>query len=235
VLVGNCWGFVGNRVFMPYINEAQFLVEEGSTAEAVDKALANFGMAMGPLAVADMAGVDVGCRVREQAKHLQKPGSRQPLVEDRLVKMGRVGQKSGAGWYKYDAERRAMPDPEITDLARKLAAEAGIPQRQISDQEIVDRGVYMLVNVGARILEEGYALRAGDIDTVYVNGYGFPAYRGGPMWYADTVGLKKVYARVNEFYKQHGERWEPAPLLKRLAEEGSSFAEFERRAARASD
>jgi 3-hydroxyacyl-CoA dehydrogenase len=235
VLVGNCWGFVGNRMFMPYIDEAQFLVEEGSTAEAVDKALAGYGMAMGPLAVADMAGVDVGCRVREQAKPFQKPGSRQPMVEEQLVKMGRMGQKSGAGWYKYDADRRAVPDPEITELARKLAAGAGIPQRQISEQEIVERGVYMLVNVGARILEEGYALRAGDIDTVYVNGYGFPAYRGGPMWYADTVGLKKVYERVSEFHKQHGERWEPAPLLKKLAEEGKTFAEYERQAVAASD
>jgi 3-hydroxyacyl-CoA dehydrogenase len=235
VLVGNCWGFVGNRMFLPYIDEAQFMVEEGSTPEAVDKALANFGMAMGPLAVADMAGVDVGCRVREQAKHLQKPGSREPMVEDQLVKMGRTGQKSGAGWYKYDAERRAMPDPEIIELARKLAAEAKIPQRQISEQEILDRGVYMLVNIGARILEEGYALRAGDIDTVYVNGYGFPAYRGGPMWYADTVGLKNVYDRVKEFHQQHGQRWEPAPLLKKLAEEGKTFAEYERHAATASD
>jgi len=235
VLVGNCWGFVGNRMFLPYIDEAQFMVEEGSTPETVDKALANFGMAMGPLAVADMAGVDVGCRVREQAKHLQKPGSREPMVEDQLVKMGRMGQKSGAGWYKYDAERRAMPDPEIIELARKLAVEAKIPQRQISEQEILDRGVYMLVNIGARILEEGYALRAGDIDTVYVNGYGFPAYRGGPMWYADTVGLKKVYDRVKEFHQQHGQRWEPAPLLKKLAEEGKTFAEYERHAATASD
>jgi 3-hydroxyacyl-CoA dehydrogenase len=235
VLVGNCWGFVGNRMFLPYIDEAQFIVEEGAAPEAVDKALANWGMAMGPLAVVDMSGVDVGVRVREQAKHLQKPGSRQPMVEDQLVKMGRMGQKTGAGWYKYDADRRATPDPEIAALVSKLAAEAKIPQRQISDEEIVDRGVYMLVNVGARILEEGYALRAGDIDTVYVNGYGFPAFRGGPMWYADTVGLKKVYARVSEFHKQHGERWEPAPLLKRLAEEGKTFAEFERQAAMASD
>jgi 3-hydroxyacyl-CoA dehydrogenase len=231
VLVGNCWGFVGNRMFMPYINEAQFLVEEGATPEAVDKALANFGMAMGPLAVVDMSGVDVGVRVREQARHLQKPGSRQPLVEEQLFKMGRMGQKSGAGWYKYDAERRATPDPEITELARRLAAEAKIPQRQISDDEVVERGVYMLVNVGARILEEGYALRPGDIDTVYVNGYGFPAYRGGPMWYADAVGLKKVYARVREFHDKHGERWEPAPLLKKLAEEGRTFAEFESQSA----
>jgi len=225
VLVGNCWGFVGNRMFMPYVNEAQFLVEEGAAPEAVDKVLANFGMAMGPLAVVDMSGVDVGVRILEQARHMQKPGSRQPLIEERLVKMGRMGQKSGAGWYKYDAERRATPDPEVTEMVRKLVEEKRIPQRQISEQEILERCVYMLANVGARILEEGYALRAGDIDTVYVNGYGYPAYRGGPMWYADTVGLKKVYERVREFHQQHGERWEPAPLLKKLAEEGKTFAD----------
>src|SRR5277367_2101479 len=124
VLVGNCWGFVGNRMFMPYITEAQFMAEEGATPEAVDKVLVDFGMAMGPLAVSDMSGLDVGVRIRNEARHLQKPGSRQPLVEERMVKMGRMGQKSGAGWYKYDAERRAMPDPEVTEMVRKVVAEA---------------------------------------------------------------------------------------------------------------
>jgi 3-hydroxyacyl-CoA dehydrogenase len=140
--------------------------------------------------------------------------------------MGRYGQKSGAGWYKYDAERRAIPDPEVAKLVRQWAAEAGIQQRQISAQEIVDRCIYALVNEGARILQEGYALRAVDIDIIYVNGYGFPAHRGGPMWYADTTGLKKVYDRIREFHQQHGELWEPAPLLKRLAEEGKTFSDF---------
>jgi 3-hydroxyacyl-CoA dehydrogenase len=190
---------------------------------------------MGPLAVADMAGVDVGQRVRDEAKHLLKPGARETLVEVQLVKMGRLGQKTGAGWYKYDAERRANPDPEVLELVRQLATKAGVQQRQISEQEILDRCLYTLVNVGARILEEGYALRSGDIDTVYVNGYGYPAFRGGPMWYADTVGLKKVYERVKEFHANHGERWEPAPLLKKLAEEGKTFAEFEREPAMAGD
>jgi len=226
VLVGNCRGFVGNRMFGPYRREAQFLVEEGASVEAVDKALYDYGMAMGPLAVGDLAGLDVGWRIRKEFKHLEKPGVRQPLAEDRLCEMGRYGQKTGAGWYKYDENRRAIPDPEVAQLVSKWAAEAGIKQRQISQEEIVDRLIYALVNEGARILEEGYALRAVDIDIIYLNGYGFPAHRGGPMWYADTVGLKKVYDRISEFHKQHGELWEPAPLLKRLAEDGKGFANF---------
>jgi 3-hydroxyacyl-CoA dehydrogenase len=226
VLVGNCRGFVGNRMFGPYRREAQFLVEEGASVEAVDGALYDYGMAMGPLATGDLAGLDVGWRIRKEFRHLEKPGVRQPLAEDRLCEMGRYGQKTGAGWYKYDAERRAIPDPEVAKLVRQWAAEAGIQQRQISAQEIVDRCIYALVNEGARILQEGYALRAVDIDIIYVNGYGFPAHRGGPMWYADTTGLKKVYDRIREFHQQHGELWEPAPLLKRLAEEGKTFADF---------
>ena len=226
VLVGNCRGFVGNRMFGPYRREAQFLVEEGASVEAVDGALYDYGMAMGPLATGDLAGLDVGWRIRKEYRHLEKPGVRQPLAEDRLCEMGRYGQKSGAGWYKYDAERRAISDPEVAKLVRQWAAEASIQQRQVSAQEIVDRCIYALVNEGARILQEGYALRAVDIDIIYVNGYGFPAHRGGPMWYADTTSLKKVYDGIREFHQQHGELWEPAPLLKRLAEEGKTFADF---------
>ena len=226
VLVGNCRGFVGNRMFHPYRREAQFLVEEGATVEAVDKALYDFGMAMGPLATGDLAGLDVGWRIRKEYRHLEKPGVRQPMAEDRLCEQGRYGQKTGAGWYKYDENRRAIPDPEVERLVRQGAAEANIPQRQISAQEIVDRCIYALVNEGARILEEGFALRSIDIDIIYLNGYGFPAYRGGPMKYADTVGLKKVYEQIQEFHRQHGETWEPAPLLKRLAEESKTFADF---------
>ncbi len=226
VLVGNCRGFVGNRMFGPYRREAQFLVEEGASIEAVDKALYDFGMAMGPMSTGDLAGLDVGWRIRKEYRHLEKPGVRQPFAEDRLCELGRYGQKTGAGWYKYDENRRAIPDPEVDDLVRKWASEAAIPQRTISSEEIVDRCIYALVNEGARILDEGIALRAVDIDIIYLNGYGFPAYRGGPMWYADTVGLDKVYGRVSEFHQRHGELWEPAPLLKRLAQEGKSFAEF---------
>jgi 3-hydroxyacyl-CoA dehydrogenase len=226
VLVGNCRGFVGNRMFHPYVRESVFLLEEGATVEGVDNALYEFGMAMGPLAVGDLAGLDVGWRIRKEYRHLEKPGIRQPFAGDRLCEMGRYGQKTSAGWYKYDENRRAIADPEVADLVKKWAAEAGITQRKISREEIVDRCVYALVNEGARILEEGYALRAVDIDIIYLNGYGFPAYRGGPMWYADTVGLKNVYARILEFHGQHGELWEPAPLLKQLAEQGKTFADY---------
>jgi 3-hydroxyacyl-CoA dehydrogenase len=226
VLVGNCRGFVGNRMFGPYRREAQFLVEEGAGIEAVDQALSGFGMAMGPLATGDLAGLDVGWRIRKEYRHLEVPGIRQPFAEDRLCELGRYGQKTGAGWYKYDDQRRATPDPLVTELVRKWVDEAGIVQRQISAGEITDRCLYALVNEGARILEEGYALRASDIDIIYLNGYGFPAHRGGPMWYADTVGLKQVCDRVFEFHRQHGEIWRPAPLLKRLADEGKRFADF---------
>jgi 3-hydroxyacyl-CoA dehydrogenase len=226
VLVGNCRGFVGNRMFGPYRREAQFLVEEGASIEAVDKALHDFGMAMGPMSTGDLAGLDVGWRIRKEYRHLEKPGVRQPFAEDRLCELGRYGQKTGAGWYKYDENRRAIPDPEVNEMIRKWTNEAGIAQRKISSEEIVDRCIYALVNEGARILEEGIALRAVDIDIIYLNGYGFPSYRGGPMWYADTVGLSKVCDRISEFHQQHGELWEPAPLLKRLAEERKTFEEF---------
>lgn len=226
VLVGNCRGFVGNRMFHQYGREAVFLVEEGVNPQDVDRALYDFGMALGPLATGDLAGLDVGWRIRKEYRHLEKPGIRQPFVNDRLCELGRYGQKTGAGWYKYDENRRAVPDPEVDELVRRWAIEGGIPQRKISSQEIVERCIYALVNEGARILEEGIALRAVDIDVIYVNGYGFPAYRGGPMWYADTVGLKGVYERICDFHHQFGELWEPAPLLKRLAMEGKTFAEF---------
>jgi len=226
VLVGNCRGFVGNRMFHPYRREAQFMVEEGAPVEVVDQALYDFGMAMGPLATGDLAGLDVGWRIRKEYRHLEKPGVRQPVAEDQLCEMGRYGQKTQAGWYRYDETRRALPDPQVGALVRKWAEKSGIEQRQISTDEIVDRCILALVNEGARILEEGIALRAVDIDIIYINGYGFPAYRGGPMWYADTLGLDKVYGRILQFQEQHGELWQPAPLLTQLAKEKRKFADF---------
>jgi 3-hydroxyacyl-CoA dehydrogenase len=226
VLVGNCRGFVGNRMFGPYRREAQFLVEEGASIEAVDRALLDFGMAMGPLATGDLAGLDVGWRIRKEYRHLEQPGIRQPFLEDRLCELGRHGQKTGAGWYKYDAQRTAELDPAVDELVAKWVAEAGVAQRQIAAEEIADRCLYALVNEGARILEEGFALRASDIDIIYLNGYGFPAHRGGPMWYADAVGLENVYERIATFHRDHGEIWKPALLLKQLAEQGKTFAEF---------
>jgi 3-hydroxyacyl-CoA dehydrogenase len=225
VLVGNCRGFVGNRMFFPYMREAQFLAEEGATPQQVDAALYEWGMAMGIFAVDDMAGIDVAWRAHQEHKHLHQPGARKPLVLDKLYEMGRYGQKTGAGWYRYDQNRKPVPDPGVEALIEKMAAEAGIRRRAIGADEIVERCLYIMINEGARILEEGYALRASDIDIVYLNGYGFPAYRGGPMFYADMVGLTKVYDRVREFHRQHGERWEPAPLLQRLAEQGKTFQE----------
>ncbi|HVO80740.1 MAG TPA: 3-hydroxyacyl-CoA dehydrogenase NAD-binding domain-containing protein [Terriglobales bacterium] len=226
VLVGNCRGFVANRMFHPYMREAMFLVEEGASVEAVDKTLYDFGMAMGPLATGDLAGIDVGWRIRQEYQHLEKPGIRQPIAADRLYEMGRYGQKTLAGWYRYDESRRAIPDPGIAELIGRWATEAGIPQRYVSGEEVLERCIYALVNEGARILEEGYALRAGDIDIIFINGFGFPAHRGGPMWYADTVGVKKVYERVCEFHRQHGELWKPAPLLAELAKSGKRFSDF---------
>ncbi len=227
VVVGNCWGFVGNRMMLPYMREAQFLVEEGATPEQVDRALTNFGMAMGIFAVDDMGGIDVQWLVRQERKHLEKPDSRTPLVLEKLFNSKRLGQKTGAGWYRYDENRKPIPDPEVHALIEKTAQEGGIDRRHISDDEIIERSIYIMINEGARILEEGYALRAADIDVIYLTGYGFPAYRGGPMWYADTVGLKKVRDRIAEFHAKHGEFWEPAPLLAKLADEGETFAEYD--------
>jgi 3-hydroxyacyl-CoA dehydrogenase len=229
VLAGNCRGFIGNRMIHCYGREAQFLVEEGAAPERVDGAIYEFGLAMGPLAMGDLAGLDVGWRIRKEFKHLEKPGVRIPHMADKLCEIGRYGQKTGKGWYKYDAERKASPDPEVTALIEATAREYGITRREISNEEIIERTIYALVNEGARILEEGIALRAVDIDIVYLNGYGFPAWRGGPMFYADTIGLKNVLAKVEEFEKRHGsDLWAPAPLLRRLAESGKTFEGFDK-------
>ena len=228
VLVGNCRGFVGNRMFHPYRREAQFLVEEGATVEAIDAALYIFGMAMGPLATGDLAGLDVGWRIRKEFGDARNTSVRQPLIEDRLCEEGHYGQKTKSGWYKYDENRKPIHSEDADRIIAQARKDSGLAQREISSDEIVDRIIYALVNEGARILEEGFALRAVDIDIIYLNGYGFPAYRGGPMWYADTVGLKKVYDRILEFEKQHGALWSPAPLLKQLAEEGKKFADFDK-------
>jgi len=180
-------------------------------------------MAMGIFAVDDMAGVDVAWRVRQELGHFQEPGVRKPLVADKLYELGRFGQKRGSGWYRYDEQRKPIVDPFVVELIRTTAAEAGIPQRTFTNAEIVERCLYALVNEGARIIEDGSAERASDIDVIYVNGYGFPAWRGGPMFYADTVGLPAVYRRILEFRAEHGDRWTPAPLLERLASTGGTF------------
>jgi 3-hydroxyacyl-CoA dehydrogenase len=227
VVVRNGPGFVGNRMMFPYMYEAQFLVEEGATPERVDRVLTDWGMAMGIFAVDDMGGLDVAWRVRQELHQFEEPGVRKPLVADRLVELGRLGQKTGKGWYRYESDRKPIPDPEVVELIERLATSAGIRARHVSDEEIFERTMYALVNEGARVLAEGIALRAADIDVIYVNGYGFPGYRGGPMFFADRVGLRTIYDRVAALHREHGQRWAPAPLLERLAKEGRTFRQFD--------
>jgi 3-hydroxyacyl-CoA dehydrogenase len=229
VVVGNGPGFVGNRMMFPYMYEAQFLAEEGATPEQVDRALTNFGMAMGIFAVDDMGGLDVLWRVQQELGHFADPNVRKPLVHTRLYEMGRLGQKAGRGWYRYGDDRKPIPDPEVVALIEQLAEGAGIERRPISEDEIVERTIYALINEGARALDEGLVLRAADIDVVYVTGYGFPAWRGGPMFYADRLGLDAVHRRIADFHRELGPRWKPAPLLARLAAEGKTFRDFDSR------
>ena len=228
VLARNAPGFIGNRMIAPYLREAHFLVEEGASVERVNQALYDFGMAMGPLAMDDLAGLDVSYAIRQEFEQLEKPGVRRPLVPDLLYKEGRFGQKTGRGWSQYDSNRQPSPDPDTAQLIERASREAGIERRQISAEEIVDRCIYALVNEGARILEEGIALRAVDIDITYLYGYGFPAWRGGPMFYADTVGLPAVVGRIQQFAQQHGpDLWSPAALLKQLANDDKTFSSFD--------
>jgi len=228
VVVRNAFGFVGNRMMFPYMYEAQFLAEEGATPEQVDRVLTDWGMAMGIFAVDDLGGLDVAWRVRHEVGQFDYPGARKPLVSDVLVDMKRLGQKTGKGWYRYEAgDRKPIPDPEVLHIIERVATEGGIRRRSISDEEIFERTMYALINEGARLLDEGIAMRAADIDVIYVNGYGFPAYRGGPMFYADRIGLDKIYARVAQFHRELGPRWVPAPLLERLAREGRTFRELD--------
>ncbi|MGA1366992.1 MAG: 3-hydroxyacyl-CoA dehydrogenase NAD-binding domain-containing protein [Blastocatellia bacterium] len=228
VVVGNGYGFVGNRMLHQYGREAQLLLEEGALPEQIDRVLTAFGMAMGPFAVGDLAGLDVGWRIRRENAHLRQPGERYPVVADRLCERGRFGQKTGAGWYRYDESRRALPDPEVEALIQAVSAEQGIERRAIPDEEILARTQYALINEGARLLGEGIARRASDIDLVYLHGYGYPAWRGGPMRYAESVGLANILETIREWHDREGERWRPAPLLEELvARQGRSFAEAE--------
>lgn len=223
VTVGVCDGFVGNRMVHPYGAEAAFLLEDGCMPQDVDTALYAWGMAMGPLAMGDMAGLDVGWRIRKGKPRPE--GKRYSAIADKICELGRFGQKTGSGHYQYEAGNRTpLPDPIVAELILNESKELGIERREIGAEEIVERTIYALVNEGAKILEEGIAQRASDIDVIYVFGYGFPVYRGGPMCYADTVGLDKVYKRICEFDEQaDDDRWAPAPLLKKLAEEGGTF------------
>jgi 3-hydroxyacyl-CoA dehydrogenase len=224
VVAGVCDGFIGNRMLHGYFREAGFLLEEGALPQQVDKAIESLGFAMGPFRVGDLAGLDVGWYIRKRQAATRPAHLRYSKVADQVCELGRFGQKTGAGWYRYEAgNRNPIADPIVEDLIVKASKEAGIQRRQITDQEIIERCIYALVNEGAKILEEGIALRASDIDIVYIYGYGFPRYRGGPMFYADTVGLDKVLASVRQFHAAHGEFWKPAALLEKLATEGRKF------------
>ncbi|HAD09825.1 MAG TPA: 3-hydroxyacyl-CoA dehydrogenase [Porticoccaceae bacterium] len=224
VLVGVCDGFVGNRMLHARTRESAFLVEEGATPEQVDKVLYDYGFPMGPFTMADMAGLDVGYKVREERRKAGKIEKRDSVWIDKIVEMGRHGQKTKAGIYTYEDGRTAIPDPEIAALIAQCAKDAGIEQREVSDQEILERCLYPMINEGALILEEGIAARPLDIDIIWINGYGFPAYKGGPMFWADQIGLDKIVAAYRKYAEQFGEHyWQPAPLLAKLAKEGKGF------------
>jgi len=222
VLVKVCEGFVGNRMLTPYWREAGFLLEEGASPVEIDSALTRFGMAMGPLTMADLAGLDINWATRKRLAPTRPGHLRYSKVADRICEMGRFGQKTGAGYYRYaPGSRTPVPDPEIDGLIVQCAAEAGMARREVTEEEIVDRCMLALVNEGAHILEEGIAQRASDIDVVYVHGYGFPAWRGGPMYYAQMLGLPEALRRIRALRDRHGEHWTPAPLLEKLVASGA--------------
>ncbi len=226
VVVGNCFGFVANRMIAYYMREAYLLLEEGASVPQIDKALTDFGMPVGPYGMQDIAGIDVGARIRQHLKSIGQTRAEGPqsAVPDRVYELGRYGQKTGAGWYRYEAgSRTRIPDPLIDEIAADEAAKRGIARRSITDDEIIARITTALANEGARVLEDGFAIRASDIDVIYHNGFGFPRHRGGPMFYADTVGLPTVLSRVKEYRDRFGDYWQPASLLERLVAEGRGF------------
>src|SRR6202049_3607864 len=226
VISGVCDGFIGNRMIEQYLRQAMFLLDEGASPQQVDRALERFGMAMGPFRMSDLAGNDVGWYIRKR-RYIEKPNVVYSKIADRLCELGRFGQKTGLGWYRYEAGKRdAIPDPAVDELIAGYRKELGIALRKIADDEIVERCILALVNEGARILEEGIAQRASDIDMVYLTGYGFPLYRGGPMLYADTLGLHSVLYAMRRFAanpRADPGSWEPAPLLARLGALGKTF------------
>ena len=217
VLVGVCHGFVGNRMLHQRSREAERLLLEGALPQQVDRVLYEFGFPMGPFAMGDLAGLDVGWRIRKAR------GQRAP-VADRLCEMGRFGQKTGAGFYLYEGgDRTPRPDPEVEKVIHEVAKAQGVARRAVGDDEILERLLYPMVNEGAKILEEKLAIRASDVDVIWVYGYGWPVYRGGPMFWADSIGLKAIRDRMLQFQRQHGDAWQPAALLSRLADAGKGF------------
>jgi 3-hydroxyacyl-CoA dehydrogenase len=224
VVAGVCDGFIGNRMLEQYLRQAGFLLDEGCTPEQVDKAIEGFGFAMGPFRMSDLAGNDVGWYIRKR-RAIETPHLVYSKTADLLCEQGRFGQKTGAGWYDYKpGDRTAYPSQQVNDMIAEHSRELGIERRKVCDDEIIERLVYALVNEGARILEEGIALRASDIDMAYLAGYGFPLHRGGPMFYADTVGLPNVLAAIEKYARgRHGDAWTPATLLVKLAVDNKTF------------
>lgn len=228
VLVGICDGFVGNRMLYAYRRQADFLLEEGALPDQIDRVIYDFGMPMGPYAMGDLAGLDVGWRIRQRQAATRPAHLRYSTVADRVCELGRFGQKTSAGWFRYDpGSRTPIPDPVVNELVLQVSADNGFIRRDVSDQEILERCMYPLINEGAKILEEGLAQRASDIDVIWMYGYGFPRYRGGPMFWADLVGLDTIYHMMRRLHDEHGDYWlEPAPLLKQLAEQGRGFGDL---------
>jgi 3-hydroxyacyl-CoA dehydrogenase len=226
VMAGNCPGFIGNRMLGGYTRQAATMILEGATPAQVDKVIFDFGLAMGPFTMNDMVGLDLGWRARKMMGGSNEVTARIP---DELCELGRYGQKNGKGFYQYaEGDRTPRPDPEADAIIAKVSADLGYTRRDFSDDEILKRCMYPLINIGAKLLEEGHALRAGDIDTVYVNGYGFPTFVGGPMWFADTQGLENVLADMERFFEETGDEvWKPSGLLKKLVSEGKNFSSLD--------
>jgi 3-hydroxyacyl-CoA dehydrogenase len=228
VLARVCDGFIGNRMLAPYVAQAEFLVEEGALPQQVDAVIYAFGFPMGPFAMGDLAGLDVAHLVREHRRRTNPSNERESGIIGRLVEMGRLGQKAGKGWYRYEpGSRKPLPDPEVENLIVRTSDALGIERRAVSDREIHERCIYPLINEAAKILEEGIAIRPSDIDLVWVHGYGFPRGKGGPMFYADATGVATVYETMKALFEVHGEMLRPAPLLEELAKSGKSFADFQ--------
>jgi 3-hydroxyacyl-CoA dehydrogenase len=224
-MAGNCDGFVANRSRTPFGTEMNIMVEEGALPEQVDKVMVDFGYPIGPFATADLSGLDIGYDSR-QRRAAENPNYRKMPIADLIVESGRLGQKTGAGWFRYEkGDRTPHPDPELARMIKEKAAELGIEQRSFSDEEILHRLLFASVNEACKILEEGKAYRASDIDVMWLNGFGFPRYRGGLMYWADGLGVTEIYRQIASWHQRYGERWTPAPLLRRLAETGTPFRE----------
>jgi 3-hydroxyacyl-CoA dehydrogenase len=223
---GNCDGFVANRSRIPFTMEQNLMVEEGALPEQVDRVMVEFGYPMGPFAVNDLSGLDVSYQTRRR-RLAEDPGYRMLPIPDRLVEMGRKGQKAGAGWYRYEpGDRTPHPDPEVHRIIREVAAEQGIAQREFSDEEVLQRLLFGAVNEACRMIEEGKCLRASDLDVMWLNGFGFPRYRGGLMFWADGIGVREVYNQIAAWHQRYGARWAPAPLLRETAERGGLLREL---------